>query len=194
MRRHPASLSPPRQGAASWEATQLQRFGGDNPHILVSSSNMHAQVTSETNETGIQPHPLRLEKSCCMNDGSSRRKLCCRTDKPGRSCIGDGWDGLGVLVLLCVSRLIRTDSLSRTQNHILVIVSHSDLLRSASPLGATRLRRCILKAEETTSTRNGSRANCQGRAQNLYFTTFWAWAQILGLQLACSKTQISIRF
>ena len=46
-------------------------------------------------------------------------------------------------------------------------------MKSASPLGATRLRRCILKAERATSWRNGSRASCQGRAQNPRFTPFW---------------------
>ena len=39
-------------------------------------------------------------------------------------------------------------------------------LKSASPLGATRLRGCILKAEGATNWRNGSRASCQDSAQN----------------------------
>ena len=45
--------------------------------------------------------------------------------------------------------------------------------KSASPLGATRLRRCISQAEEASSRRNGSRASCQGRAQNLRSTLAW---------------------
>ena len=40
-------------------------------------------------------------------------------------------------------------------------------------MGATRLRRCVLKAERATTRRNGSRASCQGRAQNVNSTIIW---------------------
>ena len=68
------------------------------------------------------------------------------------------------------------------------------ILKSASPLGATRLRRCILKVEGATNRRNGSRASCQGRAQNPRSTLSWAWSQILGLQLPRSETLLFTRF
>ena len=78
---------------------------------------------------------------------------------------------------------------SDTQNRRKLII-----LNPPAPWGRPGWEDILLKAERATNRRNGSRASCQGRAQNLRFTISWAWSQILGLQLPCFKTSVFIRF
>ena len=51
-----------------------------------------------------------------------------------------------------------------------------------------------MKATVNYDLKGDEEPGVQGRAQNLYFTPCWAWAQILGLQLPCFKHSYLRRF
>ena len=61
-------------------------------------------------------------------------------------------------------------------------------------MGTSRLRGCIVKANVNYNLEGDEEPGVFGRAQNLRFTLFWAWCQIPGLHLPCSKTQVFTRF